>query len=140
MKTETIRLFMPERPGFPESRPEVAAIVIGGMALHRKADRDGTELAPRQWTLTHVATGSSVNKLLPQGRACEGKASQAAYVAFMREVTGWAVWRAWQAIMGVAPFGTESPAKMGGYCVDLSRALLADTQALGALFAVRARS
>ena len=66
-KTGTVTLFMPEykatslRPAMPEARPVVPATIIAGFALHRSVNRDGTEESPARWTLTHVASGASVN-------------------------------------------------------------------------------
>ena len=113
-KTGTVTLFMPARKAtpalgrvpaqfaMPEARPVVPAAIVAGIALHRR-----------------------VNTLLPYGRPRDGKASRAAYVAFLKTLAALEVYQAWENIMSAAPFGTESPSKLGGRCVDLSRELAA---------------
>ena len=136
-KTGTVTLFMPEykatslRPAMPEARPVVPATIIAGFALHRSVNRDGNEESPARWTLTHVAGGASVNSLLPPGRPRDGKASRAAYVAFLKNLATLEVYQAWERIMSTAPFGTGTPSKMGGRCVDLSRELAARAREIG---------
>lgn len=143
-KTGTVTLFMPAhkatpkigrvpaQPAEPEARPVVPATIVAGIALHRQTNRDGTEARPARWSLTHVATGASVNSLLPRGRPRDGKAGRAAYVAFLKALAALEVYQAWEAIMSAAPFGTESPSKLGGRCVDLSRELAARARELAA--------
>ena len=142
-KTGAVTLFMPAceatpqfgrvpaQPAMPEARPVVPATIIAGLALHRRVDRDGTEAGPARWTLTHIASGASVNSLLPPGRPRDGKASRAAYVAFLKKLATLEVYQAWERIMSAAPFGTGTPSKMGGRCVDLSRELAARAREIG---------
>jgi hypothetical protein len=130
-KTGTVTIFMPAQPArpaqpaMPEARPVVPATIVAGIALHRQVNRDGTEASPARWSLTHVATGASVTSLSHYGRPRDGKASHAAYVAFLKTLATLEVYQAWERIMSTAPFGTGSPSKLGGHCVDLSRELVA---------------
>ena len=150
-KTGTVTLFMPARkatpalgrvpaqPAMSEARPVVPATIVAGIALHRQTNRDGTEAVPARWSLTHVATGASVNTLLPYGRPRDGKASRAAYVAFLKTLAALEVYQAWENIMSAAPFGTESPSKLGGRCVDLSRELAAQAREIAPAYFGTAR-
>jgi hypothetical protein len=142
-KTGTVTVYMPAykvapdrgrvpvQLALPKARPVVPATIIAGLALHRSVGRDGTEESPARWTLTHVASGASVNSLLPLGRPRDGKASRAAYVAFLKNLATLEVYQAWERIMSTAPFGTGTPSAMGGRCVDLSRELAARAREIG---------
>lgn len=145
-KQGTVRLFMPAtkatpaigrvpaQPALLEARPTVTANVVAGIALHRKTDRDGNATRPARWALTHVASGSLVTSLVPQGRARDGKSSRAEYLSFLKFLCVLETYRAWAKIMNTAPFGTISPSTMGGRCVDLSRCLAEEARGLAHLF------
>ena len=133
MQTTAINMYNADRK---PTRVEVAARVIGDLALHRVVNLDGAEQQPRRWIISHVPTGASIMSALPyvSGKPREGLSPMVAYLAWMSAVQETPEYRMWAEAMAEAPFGLGRPYKLGGRAVDASRLFAAKAHSIDAPF------
>lgn len=135
---QTIAISMYDENG-DNKRVDVAARIVGDLALHRVVNIDGTERAPRRWRVSHIGTGAAITSALPyvSGKPREGTAPMAAYLEWMREVQATSEYRRWAEAMTGAPFGLTHPSKLGARCTDASRQFAAKARSIDAHFCPR---
>ena len=70
--------------------PEVPAIIVGSLAVHRAVTQfnraDPPRISDRYWSATHVASGMSLDRYAPKGPRGESMRTRREHVEWARQI------------------------------------------------------